>query len=86
MFSVIDNNSQEAHGYADDTHFYRSFNLNYPEEQKPETQELQNCISNLRDWMFESKLKMNDGKTECVERDKYYPKYISLIFPSARSK
>ena len=27
---------------------------------------MENCISNVRDWMTGSKLKMNDDKTECM--------------------
>ena len=27
---------------------------------------MENCISNVRDWMTASKLKMNDDKTECM--------------------
>ena len=66
MFSVIDNPSQRAHGYADDTQLYRTLNPNCASNRELEVEEMENCISNLRDWMAGSKLKMNNHKTECM--------------------
>ena len=56
MFSVIDNPSQGAHGYADDTQLYCSLNPNCAGEQELEIEEMETCILNLRDWMAGSKL------------------------------
>ena len=50
---------------TDDTQLYCSLNPNCTDEQELEIRQMENCISNLRDWMTESKLKMN-GKTECM--------------------
>ena len=66
MFSVIDNPSQGAHGYADDTQLYRTLNPNCAGKRELEVEEMENCISNLREWMAGSKLKMNDDKTDCM--------------------
>ena len=64
MFSVIDNHLLDSHGYSDDTQLYRSPNLNSANDQAHRFQEMENSISDLRDWMTSSKLKMNDDKTE----------------------
>ena len=50
------------HGYADDTQIYACFTPGVDElEVKAE---LENCIEEVRIWMRENKLKLNDGKTE----------------------
>ena len=47
--------------YADDTQVYISFNLKTPHEAVDTINE---CISDLRTWMINHKLKINDSKTE----------------------
>ena len=56
----------DSHGYADDTQLYCSLNPNCVNDQEVAVQGMENCISNLSDWTNGSKLKMNDGKTECM--------------------
>ena len=47
--------------YADDTQVYISFKLKTPHEAVDTINE---CISDLRTWMINHKLKINDSKTE----------------------
>ena len=47
--------------YADDTHVYITFNLKTPHETVDTINE---CISNLRTWIINHKLKINDSETE----------------------
>ena len=49
------------HLYADDTQAYTSFNTS---TFKPNIQQLQNCLVNVQDWMYQNKLKLNPDKTE----------------------
>ena len=66
MFSVIESHSPSSHGYADDTQLYCSINPYCVNDQVVAVQDMENCISNARDWTTGSKLKMNDDKTECI--------------------
>ena len=49
--------------YADDTQIYIRVSA---EDQLAATNKLECCISDLRSWMLESKLCLNDGKTELL--------------------
>ena len=64
MFSVIESHSPSSHGYADDIQLYCSINPYCVNDQVVAVQDVENCISNVRDWTTASKLKMNDDKTE----------------------
>ena len=66
MFSVIESHSPSSHGHAEDTQLYSSINPYRVSNQVVAVQDMENCISNVRDWMTASKLKMNDDKTECM--------------------
>jgi len=49
------------HSYADDTQIYIAFR---PDEKDNTIDHLELCISKIRTWMIENKLKLNDDKTE----------------------
>ena len=66
MFSVIESHSQSSYGYAGDTQLYCLINPYCVNDQVVTVQDMENCISNVRDWTTASKLKMNDDKTECM--------------------
>ena len=66
MFSVIESLPPSSHGYADDTQLYCSINPYCADTQVVSVQDMENCISDVRDWTTASKLKMNDDKTECM--------------------
>ena len=50
--------------YADDTQLYTSFTPG--EDELLAVERLQSCIKALRTWMYQNKLKLNDGKTEFI--------------------
>ena len=64
MFSVIESHSPSSHGY--DTQLYCSINPYCVHDQVVAVQDMENCITNVRDGTTASKLKMNDDKTECM--------------------
>ena len=49
--------------YADDTQIYKSYT---PSEIVDTIKCIEQCISNVKTWMFHNKLKMNDDKTEAI--------------------
>ena len=51
----------QYHVYADDTQLYCSFDLHTPDEV---LSTISACISDIRTWMIQNKLKINDDKTE----------------------
>ena len=50
--------------YADDSQLYKSVSPNIEEDQLTAISQLQNCISEISDWMNKNKLKLNEDKTE----------------------
>jgi len=55
-----------VHLYADDTHLHMAFAPTDHEDAHSILTEVENCISDIRIWMFENKLKLNDDKTEVL--------------------
>lgn len=53
----------DIHLYADDTQLYTSFK---PEESEEALSRLESCIEEIRQWMEQHYLKLNDSKTEFV--------------------
>lgn len=49
------------HFYADDSQIYLAFN---PKDPHPALNRVINCVSDVRTWMIDNKLKINDSKTE----------------------
>ena len=49
--------------YADDTQIYKSCR---PSEIVDTINSIEQCISNVKTWMFHNKLQMNDDKTEGI--------------------
>ena len=54
----------EAHAFADDSQLYVSFQPNENANESAAITAMQNCIDDVKKWMFANKLKLNDGKTE----------------------
>ena len=52
------------HLYADDTQLYLTFKLNKNRSKEECIHSLENCINEIREWMYINLLKLNDGKTE----------------------
>ena len=53
-----------VHFFADDTQLYLSFKPDSATDQAEAVRAMENCIDDLRKWMFQDKLKINDDKTE----------------------
>jgi hypothetical protein len=64
LFEIVQAHLPDAHGFADDTQLYLSFNPNNPAHQTEVVSAMEGCISDLRKWMYQDKLKLNDDKTE----------------------
>ena len=54
-------------GYADDNQLYISFKPSLDGKNEQEAvAKLNECIKDVRKWMLQHKLKINDGKTEFI--------------------
>ncbi len=51
------------HLYADDSQIYLVFEPNFVEYHSDAVSRMENCISEVREWMLVNKLMINDGKT-----------------------
>ena len=63
LAAVIRKHLVNYHMYADDVQIYISFK---PDTSSPAIEALQNCVSDIRQWMYSNKLKLNDGKTDVI--------------------
>ena len=63
---VIRHHQLDVHFYADDTQLYVSFMNNDPEERSTEVAHLNDCIKDVRTWLTQNMLKLNDEKTEVI--------------------
>ena len=53
-----------AHSYADDTGIYLAFNPNDDSDQDAAIAAMEACLCDIRSWMINDKLMINDTKTE----------------------
>jgi len=76
---ILRNLEISYHLYADDTQLYLSFNFTEAESQQECLNKMQKCVSEVKAWMTENKLKLNDDKTEVMFiASDYYRKLITL--------
>lgn len=61
---VINRHKVKRHGYADDSQTYTHFKLKDPVALLQGIQRLEICASDIREWMADNKLKLNDSKSE----------------------
>ena len=66
LFEIIERHLPAVHTYADDTQLYISFNADSSAEQSTAVEAMQNCIAGIREWMLQSRLRLNDGKTKFI--------------------
>jgi len=63
LTAIARKHNVEIHLYADDTQLYTSF---HPSDSKQAMDRLVACIEEIRSWMDDNYLKLNDSKTEFV--------------------
>ena len=66
LFKIIEHHLPDVHTYADDTQLYIYFNTASSIEQSTAIEAMQNCITDIKQWMLQDRLKLNDGKTEFI--------------------
>lgn len=64
LFDVIKVHLPTVHCYADDTQLYVSFSPNKSTGQFEAVTAIQHCVDDIRNWMTNDKLLLNDDKTE----------------------
>ena len=64
LFDIIESHLPNAQAYADDTQLYLSFSPNDSIGQATALAAIEKCINDMRSWMLEDKLMLNDDKTE----------------------
>ena len=64
LFEIIKSHLPMIHCYADDSQIYISFSPNDRAEQLAVLKSMEDCIRDIRSWMLNNNLKLNDDKTE----------------------
>ena len=64
LFEIVQDQLLNAHCFTDDMQLYLSFDPYDPTVQAMALEAMERCISDLRKWMYQDKLKINDDKTE----------------------
>ena len=62
--SIIRSHGLNHHTYADDVQIYASFNPRIPMDAECAMFKLRSCVTELRVWLMNNMLKLNDSKTE----------------------
>ena len=65
MHDIAIKHSLSIHMYADDTPIYTEFDLS-PHSAHEARNKMEACIADIRAWMRENKLQLNEVKTELV--------------------
>ena len=66
LFEILKFHLPTAHAYEDDTQLYLSFSPVVNGSQADAISAVENCIRDVRQWMLEDKLMLNDDKTEVL--------------------
>ena len=64
IFQIVDKHLPSIHCYANDSQLYLSFCPNASVNQDVALARMESCIDDIRNWMLNDKLKLNDAKTE----------------------
>jgi len=77
--NILRNLNISYHLYADDTQLYLSFNFEDPSSQTTCLEHIERAVMEIKTWMVNNKLKLNDDKTEVMFiSSRYYQKFITL--------
>ena len=60
LFNIVSKHLPSVHCYADDTQLYLPFSPDVQGEDETALNALRDCIRELRDWMIEDRLMLND--------------------------
>ena len=71
------------HLYADDTQLYLTFDPLSPGAKQSSISAMELCISEIKMWMLQNKLKLNDGKTEFLQ---FHPHRNKILDPTTTIK
>ena len=66
LFDVVEKHLPTVHCYADDSQLYISFSPKAHSGQADAVASIEHCIQDIRQWMSQDKLLMNDAKTELL--------------------
>ena len=66
MFDVVKKHLPTVHCYADDSQLYISFSPKAHSGQVDAVASMEHCIQDIRQWMSQDRLLMNDAKTELL--------------------
>ena len=64
LFKIIERHLPQVHCYADDTQLYLSFRPGDDDAQDVAHRAMEACIKDIRKWMIDGRLLLNDTKTE----------------------
>ena len=68
LFDVVEKDLPTVHCYAYDSQLYISFSLKAHSGQADAVASIEHCIQDIRQWMCQDKLLMNDAKTSSFDR------------------
>ena len=66
LFDIVSKHLPSVHCYADDTQLYLAFSPDVQVEDEAALNSMRDCIHDLRNWMIEDRLMLNDDKTEMM--------------------
>ena len=66
IFSIVHKHALEAGGYADDHRIMLSFKITDSTSEIMAIERMEKCLQDIRTWMIQHKLKMNDDKSEVI--------------------
>jgi hypothetical protein len=66
LYNIAERHGVNTHLYADDTQIYFSFDLDSCDEYDAAVMKIEACLQDIKSWMLQNKLKLNDDKTELL--------------------